>query len=72
MSIVEMGSVTSRFVNFISSGSNYARPLFVRDAPRFQTTKRAQATPIASQPLNNEETNELNSLRGLREALHSQ
>lgn len=68
MATIEMGPVTSGFVNLVSKGeiTPKRKPLFKREGG---LRKIAASKPIETAPLNSGELDELDALRCLRNAL---
>lgn len=68
MATIEMGPVTSGFVNLVSKGeiTPKRKPLFERKG---SFRKLVKCKPIETTPLNSGELDELDALRSLRNAL---
>lgn len=73
MAFVEMGPVSNSLMRLVMNRfkPQKGEPLFTRDTPRLVGVGGPSA-PIETTPLNRSEAQERDTLRSLRDALHSQ
>lgn len=73
MAFVEMGPVSNSLMRLVSKRfkPENGTPLYTRDTPRMATAGGGVTTPINTAPLNMGEVEERDTLRSLRDALHS-